>query len=148
MAKGSRGGKVSSSGKAGSGGKEKSNIPVITYATHSQKEQMTMEITNQFFNNYKKYGEGGQQANEMVIDGFLKEGIIDEEMANDLRTTNKKIKILESLDLSSKKSNKTENRGGLGMPPVYTAVTSTYKRYEKRRKKKFDDWWKGNHPKK
>ena len=74
---GKAGGRGSSSGKAGSGGKGKSNIPVITYATHSQKDQMTMEITNQFFNNYKKYGEGGQQANEMVIDGFLKEGIID-----------------------------------------------------------------------
>lgn len=123
----------------------KNKIPVITYAATSEREQMRMDITNQFFDNYKKYGKDGQQANIMIIDGFLKEGIIGSEMAASLRDVDKKIRILEALDLSSKKSNKTENRGGLGMSPGYTATTSTYKRYEKRRKKKFDDWWKASH---
>lgn len=37
------------------------------------------------------------------------------------------------------------NTGGLGMNPGYSAVTSTYKRAEKRRRKKFDEWWKSSH---
>lgn len=164
------GGRGSSSGKAMStrkgetvedakkryGEKGKSNIPVITYATPSQKEQMRMDITNQFFDNYKKYGKDGQQANIMIIDGFLKEGIIDSEMAASLRDVDKKIRILEALELNPvkkeqpgsiglSKNSKSNHRGGLGMPSEYVAVTSTYKRFKQRQKKKFDSWWKASH---
>lgn len=150
------GGRGSSSGKAGSGGKGKSNIPVITYAATSERERMRMDITNQFFDNYKKYGKDGQQANIMIIDGFLKEGIIDSEMAASLRDVDKKIRILEALELNSvkkeqsgsiglSKNSKSNHRGGLGMPSEYVAVTSTYKRFKQRRKKKFDSWWKASH---
>ena len=37
------------------------------------------------------------------------------------------------------------NQGGLGLNAGYTAVTSTYKRYKAARKRKFDEWWNGNH---
>lgn len=140
------------------GGKGGTNIgekgqPVITYVSPSEKEIMYNDITNQFFNNYQTYGADGEKANKMIIEGFLKDGLIDEEMANKLKKTEAKVKILESraqVGKSQQKSEtqskkKEESAGGLGMNPGYTSVTSTYKRFRARQRKKFDEWWKGNH---
>ena len=142
-----------------------SSTKPITYASPSEKDQMKRDITNQFFDNYRKYGADGEKANKMIIDGFLKEGLINNEMAESLRRTDSKVKRLEvdvpkSNELqkraeqaekrliekqSARSKAKKDNEGGLGLNSGYTAVTSTYKRFKARQKRKFDEWWKGNH---
>lgn len=142
----------SKAGKGGGGGGGNITKP-ITYSTPSQREQLKMDIENQLFNNYRQYGADGEKANKMIIDEFLKDGTIDKEMADKLRRFDKKAKILEvpasekQKETTVKAENKSESdaSGGLGLNAGYTATTSTYKRYEKRRKRKFDDWWNGNH---
>lgn len=49
-----------------------------------------------------------------------------------------------SLEVESEEESRN-NQGGLGLNAGYTVVTSTYKRYKAGRKRKFDEWWNGNH---
>lgn len=161
------------SSKAGKGNSRGGgSVSPITYRTPSQREEMNFNIKNQFFDNYRQYGADAEKANNMIIDELLKDGLIDKKMADNLRDSEKKIKKLEmnaadeqkklraAAEKAEKKINeKLESRekaaenkskqsnegGGLGLNPGYTAVTSTYKRAEKRRKRKFDDWWNANH---
>lgn len=121
-----------------------SKTPVITYTTPSERAVMKTDITNQIFANYEKYGAtDGAKANKMIIDDLQKDGLIDSEMAESLRKTDNKAKKL-FVDVNKKVKDSQTSGGGLGMNPGYRAVTSTYKRAMKRRKKRFDEWWNGN----
>lgn len=185
------------------------DTPPISYMTPNEKDQLKRDITDQFFKNYRTFGIDGEKANKMIIDGFLKEGIIDAETADALKKTDKKVKMLEvdtlnmakeqklafekqtkalvekqekrKADLAKwrethkkdieknskeyqKKKQKQEkkqqeikkrqeeikrrnkeldNEGGLGLNTDLPAITATYKRWEKRQRKKIDEWLKG-----
>lgn len=46
----------------------------------------------------------------------------------------------------NEKSTPKEYAPGLGVATMNPPTTATYKRAQARRKRKFDEWWYGNHP--
>lgn len=73
---------------------------LLAYKQRSEKEQMSMDITSQFFTNYATYGEDAEKLNCLIINGLLKDGIIDEKEAIDLKSIEKKVKIAHGINFS------------------------------------------------
>ena len=52
----------------------------------------------------------------------------------------------KSMENNEKKTDRNEYAPGLGVATMNPPTTSTYKRAQARKKRKFDAWWYGNHP--